>query len=314
MLRPIKSSIGAPHGPTEMGHSSHECQSNQGSPPITGYALYYNNADTIEQALDSLAGQSVAPCEMLVVDDGSTDGGVVLSQKQNLRWVRQGGNWGRGAARARALREAHGELVLCCDATNVLPLDFVRRLLPWFEDPKVAAVYGRIQDTHPVGAVGRWRARHLFKAGLAMTVAHRAPLMTYGALMRRSAVLEVGNFDPALRHSEDAELGARLLAAGYDIVFDPSIPVICNVQNTLSEVLERYWRWNVGVRSSVTMSDYFKLLAYALKVMAAKDMQERDPASAMISLLCPHSQFWRSKRQQGQNAMMPPAWPPRNYQ
>jgi glycosyltransferase involved in cell wall biosynthesis len=268
-------------------------------PRITGYALYYNNADTIEQAVESLRGQSVAPYEMLVVDDGSTDNRVVLSDKKNPRWVRQERNLGRGAARARAILEATGDLVLCCDATNVLPVDFISRLIPWFDNPKVAAVYGQITDTAPQNAVGRWRARHLFKVDQNMMVRHQAPLITYGTLMRRSAVLEVGNFNPTLRHSEDAELGERLLAADYDIVFDPTVPVFCNVQNTMGEVLERYWRWNAGVKPAVTWTGYLKLIWYSIKVMVVKDIQANDPASALISLVCPHFQFWRTRRSSG---------------
>jgi GT2 family glycosyltransferase len=260
---------------------------------LSAYLPFYNNQDSVLAALYSLDQQQVRLDELFAIDDGSTDGGADLVEANGFRCLRQPANLGRGAARHRAMLEATAELVVCCDATNILPPDFVRRLLPWFDDPKVAAVYGRIQDPEPRGAVGRWRARHLFKQEHPMQVRHHAPLITYGTLVRRSAVLEVGNYDPALRHSEDAELGERLLVAGYDVIFDPSVPVICNVQNSLGQVLERYWRWYAGKDERISWRGYWRNVVYSIKGMAWQDLKAGDPAAALISLLCPHYQFWK---------------------
>ena len=130
-----------------------------------------------------------------------------------------------------------------------------------------------------------------------MVVKHNASLGAGGCgLIRKSAVLAVGNFNPLLRHSEDEELGERLLAAGYDIVFDPSATYICNVRNTLTQVLERYWRWNAGsdeinwkIRS---WRSYLKNIVYSVKVMAREDIKNGDLAASCISLICPHYGFW----------------------
>jgi len=263
---------------------------------LSAYVPCLNNAATLRAAVQSVAQQLIPVHEVLVVDDGSSDGSAERLTSEDVQVLRQPSNLGRGAARHRAMQEANGELVVCCDAKNVLPPDFVSRLLPWFEDPKVAAVYGRIQDPSPRGAVGRWRARHLFKANHPMTVRHQAPLITYGTIVRRSAVLAVGNYNPALRHSEDAELGDRLLAAGYDVVFDPAVPVFCNRPNTLSQVLERYWRWYAGPAEEVSWRGYGRNLVFSVKAMVWQDLKAGDPLAAIISLLCPHYQFWKSRR------------------
>lgn len=261
---------------------------------ISAYSPFFNNGQTILATLESLQAQTIRPTEIFGLDDGSTDNASRMIEDRGFRCLRQDQNHGRGAARYRAMLESTGDLVLCCDATNVLPKYFLESLLPWFEDPKVAAVYGLIQDPHPRGAVARWRARHLFKAGHPMSIGMNGPLITYGAILRRSSVLEVGNFNPSLRHSEDYELGERLLAAGYEIVFDPRVPVICNVQNSLSEVLERYWRWYAGVNETMSLRHYFTACIFSMKVMAKQDLVHRDLFAALISLLCPHYQFWRT--------------------
>lgn len=262
---------------------------------ISGYVPFYNNKPTVMAALQSVVDQDSDLIEVFGLNDGSTDGSTELIESRGFSCIHQPVNQGRGAARCRAMLEANGDIVVCCDATNVLPSDYVSKLLPWFDDPKVAAVYGWIQDPQPRGVIGRWRARHLFKANYYMTVRHHAHLSTYGTLLRKSAVVSVGNFDPLLHHSEDAELGERLLAAGFDIVFDPSAAVVCNVQNNLVQVLERYWRWYAGVEEETTWIGYIRNVIFSLKVMVRQDLTNRDPGAAVISVICPHFQFWKSR-------------------
>jgi hypothetical protein len=97
-----------------------------------------------------------------------------------------------------------------------------------------------------------------------------------------------------LRHTEDAELGDRLLAAGFDTIFDPRVPVFCNVQNTLKETLERYWRWHAGAGEDISFTGYLKNISFSIKGMAVNDFSHADLPAALISLLCPHYQFWRT--------------------
>jgi len=128
----------------------------------------------------------------------------------------------------------------------------------------------------------------------AVSIRHNALLSTYGCVLRREAVMQVGNFDRSLRHSEDAELGRHLLAAGFDVVFDPNLHVISSVTNTVGEVLERYWRWYAGPSEEVNLRGYVKQVLYSLKVMAIQDLRDRDLLSVLITLYSPHYQYWKS--------------------
>ena len=264
--------------------------------PITGYIPCYNNAATVAGALASLQRQTVPLEELLAVDDGSTDGSRELCQRQGVKIIRHATNLGRGAARARAMEEAKHEFVLCCDATNELAPDFSARALRWFDDPAVAAVVGRITQRPAGNVIERWRGRHLFKLDQPVAIRRRVTLATFGAMVRRSAVLAVGNYDRTLRHSEDGDLGERLLAAGYEVVSDPSLEITSVASNTLGEVLERYWRWYAGKDEAASWSDYFRQIAFSLKGMALQDLRAGDPFSVPISLLSPHYRFWRSRR------------------
>ena len=260
---------------------------------ISGYVPFFNNASTVLDAVDSLRCQCPALDEVFAIDDGSTDQSAVILESAGVRVLRQPANLGRGAARRLAMDVSLHDFVLCCDATNKLPADFAARTLPWFQDRNIAAVVGLITDPNPQGLVSRWRARNLFKAGVPRIASKGASFITFGTMVRSSAVEAVGGYNDTLRHSEDAELGSRLAAAGFDVLGDPSLQVYCNIRNSLPQVLERYWRWYAGKDELFGFRTYAKLIWFSVKVMAWGDLKSGEPLTCLISLLLPHYQCWR---------------------
>lgn len=265
---------------------------------ISAYIPCFNNRATLPEVIASMRRQSLPVDDLTVIDDGSTDGSPELAESLGVAVIRQPSNLGRGPARARGMEVARHELVLCCDATNILPDQFAEDAARWFSEPKVAAAFGRIGQRPGGNAVERWRGRHLFRIPAHGTppgpINRRGCLATYGAMVRRSAALAVGNYDVRLRHTEDADLGQRLLAAGWDVVQDSSLEAISIAQNSLAQVLERYWRWNAGKDETVSLPAYARAAWFSLRVMARSDLREGDVPSAFISAYAPHFQFWRS--------------------
>lgn len=262
---------------------------------ISAYVPCFNNAATIRRAVESVLAQTVKVDEVLVIDDGSTDDSCARLAGLPVRLVRHEGNLGRGAARARAMQEARGEIVLSVDAGGMLPPSHLATALEWFDDARVAAVFARVEQEAQPGVAGRWRARHVFKTGQDMTTHRRAVLSTAGSIVRAASVRAVGGYAPGLRRAEDRDLGERLLAAGWDVVYDPRLTMIAIGEDTVSSALERYWRWNVAGKPG-SASRYFREVAYSMKVMARADLAHGDLGSAAVSLACPHYCLVRSMR------------------
>lgn len=260
---------------------------------ISAYVPCFNNAATLRRAVDSLFAQTVPPDEVLVIDDGSTDDSCAQLAGLPVRIVRHKSNLGRGAARARAMQEARGDLVLSVDAKGVLPPAHLASALEWFQDEQVAAVFARVEQETQSGVAGRWREWHLFRAGRDMALRRRAVLSTAGSIVRARSARAVGGYAPALRQAEDRDLGERLLAAGYDVIYDPRLVMIAIGHDTVSSALERYWRWNVADKPA-SLADYLRSVAYSLKVMARADLSRGDLGSALVSLACPHYCLMRS--------------------
>jgi len=98
-------------------------------PTISIVIPCYNSGATLPQTLDSLRVQSLQPCEIIVVDDGSTDPATValLDSLSHIRLVRQA-NAGLPAARNAGFAAATGELVLPLDADDWLEPDALEKL------------------------------------------------------------------------------------------------------------------------------------------------------------------------------------------
>ncbi len=261
---------------------------------VSGYIPCYNSRATVAAAIASIQAQTRTVDEFFVVDNGSTDGTADLVESMGVRVIRLAGGGGRGASRARAMEEARHPLVVCCDSGIALPEDFVAKAERWFADDAVAAVCGRISQEIARTAADRWRARHLFRTDKRMEVIECADFTTGGAMVRAAAVRDAGGYDACLAHSEDADLGRRLLERGYKVVFDPALTYWQLGSNTPGQVLERYWRWN-RAHGRKTFSTYLKQIKYSITVMAREDMETADIGAALISLLTPHYQYWRDR-------------------
>lgn len=254
----------------------------------------HNSSSTLERVVASLRIQRPEILELIVLDDASMDATRELAKAAGTRVVFFPLQGGRGRSRALGMEVARGEFVLWCDSTNVMCPDFLRVALEWMEDPTVAAVCGGIRPWRARGPVGRWRARHLFRfeAGREVRVNLESPFATWGALVRRSAVLEVGNFNSALTQGEDLELGKRLVAAGWKIIGEPRIFVSSISENSLVQVLERFWRWGCAHEPRFDLVSYLRKVWFSLKIMAREDLRVGDPLGACISLLAPHYEMW----------------------
>lgn len=106
----------------------------------------YNKVKYIRRALDSVFAQTFADYEVIVIDDGSTDGsGAVVGQYRDprLRYLAQA-NAGEGAARDRGIREAAGDYIAFLDADD-----------EWATDHLASAV--KLLDDFPTAALGAMR-------------------------------------------------------------------------------------------------------------------------------------------------------------
>jgi GT2 family glycosyltransferase/glycosyltransferase involved in cell wall biosynthesis len=194
----------------------------------------YNRCAVLASCLAALEQQSLAKerFEVIVIDDGSTDGTEQLCQGLSISfplvYLRQS-NAGAGAARKSGSEVAQGKyLLLFNDDTLAAPELLTEHLRAQHEyAPKKCAVLGDFRYPTEAGkrALTSFLATRPFlfpqvnmKAGFYRESWY---FIACNLSVRREAVLGVGCFDPQFRVAEDTELGARLVQEGYRIRYHP---------------------------------------------------------------------------------------------
>ena len=109
---------------------------------VSAYIPCFNNRATLAEVIASVRGQTAPVGQIVVIDDGSNDGSAREAETAGANVVVQPSNLGRGPARRRGMEATSAPFVACCDATNVLPPDFIARSLKWFARADVAATDG----------------------------------------------------------------------------------------------------------------------------------------------------------------------------
>lgn len=187
-------------------------------PAVSVVIPAFNAAETLGDALESLRRQTHGHWEAVVVDDGSTDGTADVAARlsardDRIRLVLQD-RAGVGAARNRGLAEAAHPWVVFLDSDDWLLPDFLDRLgHAVAETPETDLVYCGWQQVNADGSVEKRRPRAA-PSSIVEALGKGCPFVIHACMVRRSAVMEVGGFDPGLAVGEDWDLWSRLARAG----------------------------------------------------------------------------------------------------
>lgn len=176
------------------------------SPPISVIVPVYNGAAFLGEALESVFAQGLAPLELVVVDDGSTDASATIAGSyEGVRVIRQP-NAGAAAARNTGLANTTAPLIAFLDADDVWPEGRLQRLLDALQaNDSLGAVMGPLEMV--VAENGGFRSVMSPQFGFQFGT----------ALIRRSVFEAVGRIDASMRYSEDVDWFMRAREAGVRI-------------------------------------------------------------------------------------------------
>lgn len=190
----------------------------------------FNRAEYIAESLRSVLSQAGPDDEIVVIDDGSTDGTreAVAPFLSRIRYVRQE-NAGKSVALNRGLAMTDGEFVWICDDDDLLRPGVVEPMLSRLRATGAGFVFGRYTRFQVVDGVrvdlgtGYWP--DLSQGSLARHILEDAFVMHNAALVRRHEYERAGGFDPAMLRSQDYDMFVRLalqsrIAFWNAIVFD----------------------------------------------------------------------------------------------
>jgi cellulose synthase/poly-beta-1,6-N-acetylglucosamine synthase-like glycosyltransferase/peptidoglycan/xylan/chitin deacetylase (PgdA/CDA1 family) len=226
-------------------------------PPVSIVVPAFNEAAGIERAVRSLASSSYPELELIVVDDGSTDGTAELVERLELPDVEvlRQANGGKPAALNRGLAAASHEIVVMVDADTVFELEALGKLVQPLADPKVGAVSGNTKVGNRGGLLGTWQHieyvmgfnldRRLYDVLECMPTVPGA----IGAFRRR-ALDEIGGISDATL-AEDTDVTIALGRTGWRVVYAEDARAWTEAPSSLGALWRQRYRWCYGTLQAV---------------------------------------------------------------
>jgi cellulose synthase/poly-beta-1,6-N-acetylglucosamine synthase-like glycosyltransferase len=210
-------------------------------PYISVVVSCYNKRDVIGECIRSILNQNYENYELIVVDDGSTDGSMEAIKKFNsIRMkVMQIKHQGVSAAKNTGIRHARGSIVLFLDGDCILDGKGLRELSKSFSNPEIGCVGGRLLAINGQSLIAK--TVELMQNG----VERKWP---FGANVayRREVLEKIGGFDERMEAGEDVDLFLRAVKLGFGYLFNPNLTAKTFNPPSLSAFFRQRLRWGTG--------------------------------------------------------------------
>ena len=214
----------------------------------------YNEARVIEASVRRILASTGPRIEVIVIDDGSTDGTSDVVQaafgidpRVRLLTLENGG---KARALNTALARARGDVVIALDADTQFEADTIAKLTRWFADPQIGAVAGNAKVGNRTNIITRWQALEYVTA---QNLERRA-LLSLGAVTvvpgavgawRRTALDAVGGY-PEDTLAEDQDLTIAVQRAGWQVACDNDAIAWTEAPETVRALFKQRFRWAFG--------------------------------------------------------------------
>ena len=192
----------------------------------------FNRRTLVERAIRSVLGQTHPVDDIIVVDDGSTDGtaeSLAAAFGDRIRCVRQE-NRGVSAARNRGLALARGRYVTLLDSDDEWMPEKTRLQWEWMEShPDIGMVLCDVIRRFPDGSSEIFHRRTMLPVDgrILEHVLLEPTLVPASVMMRREVVQQAGGFDETLATAEDLDYHLKIAArTGIAVIEQPLVQAL----------------------------------------------------------------------------------------
>lgn len=224
------------------------------TPLVSVVVPAYNEEKVIVRTIESLLASRQAKFEIIVVDDGSTDGTFAVAKAafdaEPHVTVLTKPNGGKAEALNYGWQRAKGDIIIALDADTLFTPETVASLAHRFADPRIGAVAGNAKVGNRINIVTKWQAleyvtsqnfdRRAFASLNCITVVPGS----VGA-WRRSVLEETGGFSPDTL-AEDQDLTIQVRKLGYKIGYEEAAIGLTEAPDSLRALAKQRFRWSFG--------------------------------------------------------------------
>lgn len=216
---------------------------------ITVIIPIFNGARFLGEAIESVLAQKYQPLEIILIDDGSTDGSAAVARlySEKVRYIFQK-NAGTAAARNSGVRAAQGSFFAFLDQDDLWVPDKLEIQMDAFAaDSSLDMVFGRIKQFYSQ------EVDETFRETVACS-SHLMPgCLPSAALVRRSSFFKVGLFEGKWQIGEWSDWYVRAAELGLQSKMLPDVVA-----------LRRLHSDNKGIRQRDRLSEYARILKCSL--------------------------------------------------
>ncbi|MFE5581711.1 bifunctional polysaccharide deacetylase/glycosyltransferase family 2 protein [Kitasatospora sp. NPDC056531] len=224
--------------------------------PVTVLVPAYNERECIANTLNSLAA-SEHPIEVIVIDDGSSDGTADIVEAMNLPFVRliRQENGGKSTALNTGIAAASHDIIVMMDGDTVFEPSTVRELVQPFADPRIGAVAGNAKVGNRETVIGAWQhIEYVLGFNLDRRMYDMLNIMPTipGAIgaFRRDALRRVGGMsDDTL--AEDTDVTMAMLCDGWKVVYAERARAWTEAPASLQQLWSQRYRWSYGTMQAM---------------------------------------------------------------
>ena len=238
-------------------------------PLITIIVPVRNEEKTIKKCLQSLKSLNYPNYEVIVVNDGSTDGTEKILKQFDTIAVLNTEGVGPSMARNLAIEKAKGEYLAFTDGDCLIDKEWLNQLLTYFTDPNVMGVGGDQlcpedetpfgKDVHDFLKLIAFSSDYLKTEKEVVTIRHNP---TCNMMYRREAFQEMGGFQRDLWPCEDLEFDYRLTRSGYRLIYNPSAVVYHYRPENLKRFGQMHFRYGRAHAKLVLRYGFFEKIHY----------------------------------------------------
>ena len=197
---------------------------------VTVLMAVYNGGEYLKTAIDSVCAQDFKDFELLIIDDGSSDGvmeAIGRLPDPRIRIHRNPVNMGQTASLNKGLSLARGTYVARMDADDMAYSHWLGQQWSFLHhDPDCAVVGCGAVVMDEGGRVYKKLRSPALSCDMILKSFFASPLNHVGGVMRREIVLAQGGYDSSLRIAADYDLWSRLLRRGIKIAARPRVGVM----------------------------------------------------------------------------------------
>ena len=213
---------------------------------VTVIIVNWNRSDDVCRNIERLLRLEIARSEIIVVDNGSTDGSAeALARFASIRLIRLATNRGPASARNVGIAQARGRYLLFLYSDALLGRRGVSGLVSRMEEDASLGIIGcRIVNA------GTRRLDQWIYSEAALTH-ERVEFDTYsfsaaGALVRADALRLIGGFwDDLFIYNEEVDLSIRVIRSGYRIIYCPDATIF-HLGSPLGRIRSgAYWYYQI---------------------------------------------------------------------